>query len=354
MGFAAFGCSCVGSFRGCSRSKTALDGEGSAAGDVFDRERGDKRGAGGTGCCLDGGIGKSENDGDFVGCGEVARLTIKCFFASSSFAMASLTLLSLSKVAWRLARREDAGCGLRTLENMTLYRSILMLGISTSRNGAGGGGGMFGILGIGTVGIVALMGTGADISDFLIDLVEALRATVFSFVSLGSLGSLDSLGSLGSIVGLSKAGSVCDRIIIGLNFGAFFEVLLLSSAMFGGLELVDSAHVGAARTMGGSGVELFEADSLFLPPRRLNSFHLPDFCLIVVVSSSSLLPGMKCGCQFAYVAGSTRVGLPNAIPIATPGESSIESGVSVRTGIVVSGDLDRGVSGVGGLPRMGI
>src|SRR4051812_49253055 len=53
--------------------------------------------------------------------------------------MASLTVLRLSRFACRRARREDEepcwGCN--TLLNIILYRSILMLGISTSRSARG-------------------------------------------------------------------------------------------------------------------------------------------------------------------------------------------------------------------------
>jgi len=44
-------------------------------------------------------------------------------------------LFSFSRVACRLARRDEDPCGLRRLSNITLYLSILILGISTSRNG---------------------------------------------------------------------------------------------------------------------------------------------------------------------------------------------------------------------------
>lgn len=96
-------------------AKEGLLGE-RAAGEVFERCSGEARfpdAEGDTSRTVnrDGVEGKSENAGLFVGWGEVARRGLSNFAFSSnsrSFnASASLTVLSLSRVACRLASKED-------------------------------------------------------------------------------------------------------------------------------------------------------------------------------------------------------------------------------------------------------
>ena len=65
VALAAFTCSLICSLRTCARSKLAFDGDGSSAGDVFDRDRGDRRV--GMFCLFVGGAGNREKDGDFAG-----------------------------------------------------------------------------------------------------------------------------------------------------------------------------------------------------------------------------------------------------------------------------------------------
>lgn len=101
------------------------------AGEVFERSLG----VAWAGLDL-GGPGKREKVGEALGPGDVARRGLgsssSLFWRSSS-----LIVFSRSRVACRRARSdEDEFCVPRTPPNMTLYRSILMLGISMSRSDA--------------------------------------------------------------------------------------------------------------------------------------------------------------------------------------------------------------------------
>lgn len=124
-------CDCTG---GTGSLKVPFNGECSIAGEVLERDRRDgfwelfDIDATGVG-------GNNENDGESFGCGELA-LRGSCSRASIlPRAIWSLMDLSRSKVAWRLASSEVAGWGCKRSPNMTLYRSILILGISTLRKG---------------------------------------------------------------------------------------------------------------------------------------------------------------------------------------------------------------------------
>ena len=87
---------------------------------------------------------------------------------------------------------------------------------------------------------------------------------------------------------------------MGLYFGPFLAVLLLSSALLCGLGVLNSTRDGAGRAPRGSGVDLFEPESFcFLLPKRPNNFHRPDFCFWGVSISSRRGSGTNRGCQSA-------------------------------------------------------
>jgi hypothetical protein len=116
-------------------SKLDRDGEGRRAGDVL--ERASLLGVSGEDpWCRLGVGGKREKPGDLAGWGDVARRCLIRSFSSSSCRILSLIVFNFSSVACRRASSDElVAWGFRTLPNMTLYLSILMLGISMSRNG---------------------------------------------------------------------------------------------------------------------------------------------------------------------------------------------------------------------------
>ena len=91
-------------------------------------------------------------DGVLAGCGDVAlrirghssagnKFSSALTSGFSSFGLgrrSSLVVFTLSSVACLRANSEEDDWGLSTLPNMTLYRSISTLGISTSRKGPPG------------------------------------------------------------------------------------------------------------------------------------------------------------------------------------------------------------------------
>lgn len=94
---------------------------------------------------------------------------------------------------------------------MTLYRSILMLGISTSKKFPDGLGGI--------AGMPMDTCTGAEMSDFL-----TLRVDRVDAILPNSLGGLESFG-------LDGAGPVCERIIAGLLPAGFLSVFRLPKSL---------------------------------------------------------------------------------------------------------------------------
>lgn len=252
--------------------------------------------------------------------------------------------------------------------NMTLYRSIFVSGISTSRNpppllgvGAGGKGGAE--TGMGG----AEAGMGAEMSDFLMpsrrDLVEDLRGTGSSFGVFGGFDSLGVFGSTGVLEeGISKAGSVLARTTLGVIFFAFLVAVVLLLPTSSGCRMLD-AVLGRASLIGvdtRSGVDpCLSLASLFFPEK--NNLHLLGFFAGAGSVGSSSHGGLtsmprSCGCQFPPVDGGCDGGAKLGLPMAMPmGAVATESGVCVRTAMVGSGDLERGLPcGDGSWPRMGM
>ncbi|KAL2200476.1 hypothetical protein P885DRAFT_66158 [Corynascus similis CBS 632.67] len=120
--------------------------------------------------CRFGVWGNSENAGDFIGCGDVARRGLVFF----------------SRVAWRRSNRDLVPPGFNTPLNMTLYRSSLISGMSTLRNPAP---------------LVEVEGMGSEM-----------------------------VGTFAGVTAVSVVGSVIDLIMMGLCFGVFLlaTVLLLA------------------------------------------------------------------------------------------------------------------------------
>lgn len=256
---------------------------------------------------------------------------------------------------------------------MTLYRSILTSGMFTSRRPpllevgvdmGGRGGAETGMGG-------AEAGIGAEISDFLMpsrrDLVEAFRETGSCLGVLGALGVLGSLVSVGKLAeGISTAGSVLARTTKGVTLCAFFVAVVLLLPISSGCLMLD-AVLGRDSLMGveaRSGVDACLPLGSFLLPSSPNNLHLLGF-LAGAGSGGSSHGGLtsiprSCGCQLPLDDGGctdgAKLGLPMAIPMGAAGLlPAIESGVWVRTAMVRSGDLDRGLPvGDGGWPRMGM
>jgi hypothetical protein len=263
------------SFLGCSgdgrcggSSKVARDGDGRYAGEVFDRVR--PRGASddvdaiaGPDAaiipdCRLGVCGKSEKEGDFMGCGDVA-LRGRIPSLSSSFSSSSLMVFSLSRVACRRSNSDDlVPLGFNTPLNMTLYRSSLMSGISMLRSPP--------------------------------PLGEAER--------MGS----EMIGTLASWTVISGCGSGFGLTMIGLCFGAFLPATVL--LLTGPASTLDTEAVTdevlrfastASATLGGS--------ACFLLPNKPNSLL---FCVLVLCTVGSgvctgggewLIWADDCGCH---------------------------------------------------------
>lgn len=126
-----------------SLPKVDFIGDGRFAGDVFERILDGDMGAGaaslsGRDC---GGFGNMENAGEgnigdsMIVCGDVALRGCAVGVSLSPCSAITLSLMacSFSTAACRLLRRAESRLASRRFPNMTLYRSILMEGISTSK-----------------------------------------------------------------------------------------------------------------------------------------------------------------------------------------------------------------------------
>jgi hypothetical protein len=208
--------------------------------------------------CRVGVCGKSEKAGDLPGCGEVALrgLVLSSTISSS---LPSLMVFSFSRVACRLSSRDDfVPLAFNTPLNMTLYRSSLISGISTSSNP-----GLF---------------------------VEREEEVP------------EILGQLSCGTAASENGSVFDLITMGLCFGVFLTVLLLAGAaslLAPGTQVDETLRFTslASGALGGS--------ACFLPNSEPNSLR---FCVFVLwIGGSGVCAGdgdeliwtdtCDCGCH---------------------------------------------------------
>jgi hypothetical protein len=189
--------------------------------------------------CRLGVCGNSEKAGDFMGCGEVALRGLVFSFASS-VSILSLMVLSFSRVACRRSSSDDlVPFGFNTPLNMTLYRSSLISGISTSRN-------------------------------------PALP------VEREGLGS-ETPGQVGSWT-LRPGSSVVGLIMIGVCFGAFLPatVLLLTGARS---SLDPDAVIDEALRLVSAPSTLLGGPACFLPPNNEPNSLL--FCVLVLRTGGS-------------------------------------------------------------------
>ena len=262
----------------CSVSTTLPSG-----GDVYDRPRMDDSSGTLGGETLsdrrsDAG-GKTERFGDLCGVGDVALLYLLVCLVVSSLVFSSLTVLSLSSVACRLARSEDVlllPCWFNTPLNMMLYLSILMSGISTSNN--------------------PVRPSGAP------DAVDP-GELAHSFV-----GSFDSGCPVRPCIVRSISDSVLDRMMIGLCLGTFLPVTvlllegLLTAVCHAGVEVEATFTVTADRLA--SMMSMAFGSAFFLPPNK-DPNNLLRCVLVLWMGGAggggymSGGGGGACGCQAA-------------------------------------------------------
>lgn len=198
--------------------------------------------------------------------------------------------------------------GCRMPSNMTLYRSIFTLGISTSMRLLAGGG-SDGMGGGTRTGIGVERGIGAEMSDFLTDLVDPLRWSGCAFCTFCGFGVFASFGVLDAEG--STAGSVCDRTTVGAAFLAFLAAVVLLLPTSSCFTAPDAVRGRAAPAGATSGVCTSLSLDVFFLPSSPNSLHLLGFLVGAGAadssSSSSSHGGLfsirrSCGCQLLFCA----------------------------------------------------
>jgi hypothetical protein len=179
-----------------------------------------------------------DNDGDRECIGDVALRGLLGSLLSCSETIRSLIVRSRSNVACRRARRDDEEpLDWSRPPNMTLYRSMVMSGISTSRRGPC---------------VFPVPAEGVSLG--------------FCVERPAALGLEDEGADMLASAGVRMLGTVSERMMIGLCFGAWRSVLLRSRPLL----CEGRVTRGFCGAGAGSGFDLLLFD-------RPKSFHRVDF-----------------------------------------------------------------------------